>query len=84
MRHSRRGIGGNGRSVSVAVKPGADLLGRLIAPSRQEVFFSGTPAGDLRFSEGMMPVWVDFGSRVFYGFPGTVGTSSRATAKVLA
>jgi hypothetical protein len=32
-----------------------------------------------------MPVWVDFGSRVFsrvfYGTPGTVGTSSRPTAE---
>jgi monomeric sarcosine oxidase len=47
-----------------------ELLEALIAPTRQEVFFFGTPAGDLRFSEGTMPVWVDFGSRLIYGIPG--------------
>jgi glycine/D-amino acid oxidase-like deaminating enzyme len=47
-----------------------DVLGSRIAPTRQEVFFFGTPAGDPRFSEGTMPVWVDFGPRVVYGIPG--------------
>jgi glycine/D-amino acid oxidase-like deaminating enzyme len=47
-----------------------DVLGPLISPTRQEVFFFGTPAGDPRFSEGTMPVWVDFGERLFYGIPG--------------
>jgi glycine/D-amino acid oxidase-like deaminating enzyme len=47
-----------------------DLLGRRIQPTRQEVFFFGTPSGDGRFSEGKMPVWVDFGARLFYGIPG--------------
>lgn len=47
-----------------------DVLGAAIAPTRQEVFFFGTPAGDQRFSEGMMPVWVDFGARLIYGIPG--------------
>ena len=47
-----------------------DLLRPLIAPTRQEVFFFGTPADDLRFSEGTMPVWVDIGTRLFYGIPG--------------
>ena len=47
-----------------------DVLGSVISPSRQEVFFFGTPAGDARFSEGTMPVWVDFGERLFYGIPG--------------
>jgi sarcosine oxidase len=47
-----------------------DVLGDRIAPTRQEVFFFGTPPGDLRFSEGTMPVWVDFGSRLIYGIPG--------------
>jgi hypothetical protein len=48
------------------------------------VFFFGTPARDLRFSEGTMPVWADFGSFVFYGIPGPVRTSSRPTAEDLA
>jgi len=46
------------------------VLGPLIAPTRQEVFFFGTPAGDARFSEGLMPVWVEMGARVMYGIPG--------------
>ena len=42
-----------------------------VRPSRQEVFFFGTPAGDPRWSEGAMPTWIDFGSeRIFYGIPG--------------
>ena len=45
------------------------LLGARIAPTRQEVFFFGTPAGDPRFSEGQMPVWVET-PRFFYGIPG--------------
>ncbi len=50
-----------------------DLMGGTIQPTRQEVFFFGTPSGDARFSEGMMPVWVDFGPRLFYGIPGNEG-----------
>jgi glycine/D-amino acid oxidase-like deaminating enzyme len=45
------------------------LLGKRIEPTRQEVFFFGTPAGDARFSEGQMPVWVET-PRFFYGIPG--------------
>jgi len=45
------------------------LLGTRIEPTRQEVFFFGTPAGDVRFSEGQMPVWVET-PRFFYGIPG--------------
>ena len=50
-----------------------DVLGETIRPTRQEVFFFGTPSGDGRFSEGTMPVWVDFGPRLFYGIPGNEG-----------
>jgi glycine/D-amino acid oxidase-like deaminating enzyme len=46
-----------------------DLLGKRIEPTRQEVFFFGTPAGDPRFSDGQMPVWVET-PRFFYGIPG--------------
>jgi glycine/D-amino acid oxidase-like deaminating enzyme len=45
------------------------LLGSRIQPTRQEVFFFGTPAGDPRFSDGQMPVWVET-PRFFYGIPG--------------
>jgi glycine/D-amino acid oxidase-like deaminating enzyme len=47
-----------------------DVLGHLLQPTRQEVFFFGPPAGDGRFSEGGMPVWIDKGERLFYGIPG--------------
>ncbi|HVE65880.1 MAG TPA: FAD-dependent oxidoreductase, partial [Thermoanaerobaculia bacterium] len=47
-----------------------DVLAGAIEPTRQEEFFFGTPSGDGRFSEETMPVWVDFGPRLFYGIPG--------------
>ncbi|HVT18934.1 MAG TPA: FAD-dependent oxidoreductase [Thermoanaerobaculia bacterium] len=49
-----------------------DVLGQLILPTRQEVFFFGTPAGSgARFGEGSFPVWMELGERgVFYGIPG--------------
>jgi sarcosine oxidase len=47
-----------------------DVLGERIAPSRQEVFFFGTPAGDARFEPPAMPVWIEAGERLFYGIPG--------------
>ncbi len=47
-----------------------DWLGRFIKPTRQEVFFFGPPAGDARFSEDSMPVWIDHTDRLFYGIPG--------------
>ncbi|HEX9303443.1 MAG TPA: FAD-dependent oxidoreductase [Thermoanaerobaculia bacterium] len=47
-----------------------EAMGNLIHPTRQEVFFFGTPAGDSRFSEETLPVWIDNGERLFYGIPG--------------
>jgi glycine/D-amino acid oxidase-like deaminating enzyme len=47
-----------------------ELAGGLIASTRQEVFFFGTPAGDAQFLEGRMPVWLDRSVPVFYGIPG--------------
>jgi len=38
-----------------------------ITPTRQEVFFFGTAAGDLRFTEAQLPVWIDNGKHLFYG-----------------
>ncbi|MGA8598968.1 MAG: FAD-dependent oxidoreductase [Bryobacteraceae bacterium] len=37
-----------------------DLLGNRILPTRQEVFFFGTPPGDRRFEPPQMPIWIDF------------------------
>lgn len=36
------------------------LLAGRIRPTRQEVFYFGTPPGDRRFSAPQMPVWLDF------------------------
>jgi glycine/D-amino acid oxidase-like deaminating enzyme len=46
-----------------------DLIGGKIRPTRQEVFFFGTAAGDLRFTPERLPIWIDHGERFFYGFP---------------
>ena len=49
-----------------------DVIGNLVRPTRQEVFFFGTPAGDARYSEGQMPAWIDHcPNHIFYGIPGT-------------
>jgi sarcosine oxidase len=45
-----------------------DALGGRIFPTRQEVFYFGTPAGDSRFAAASFPIWLDF-DRDFYGFP---------------
>jgi len=45
-----------------------DLLGERIFPTRQEVFYFGSPPGDGRFRPPAMPVWVDFGEEI-YGLP---------------
>ncbi len=47
-----------------------DVIGDRIRPTRQEVFFFGTPAGDARVFEERMPVWIDHGGRFMYGIPG--------------
>src|SRR6516165_3463679 len=46
------------------------FLAESITPTRQEVFFFGTPAGDLRFTEEHLPTWMDGGKRQFFGVPG--------------
>jgi glycine/D-amino acid oxidase-like deaminating enzyme len=44
------------------------LLGDRIFPTRQEVYFFGAPAGDLRFAPPAMPTWISLGDE-FYGMP---------------
>ena len=46
------------------------FLATKITPTRQEVFFFGTPAGDLRFTEEQLPTWIDGGKYPFFGVPG--------------
>ena len=46
-----------------------DHLGERIRATRQEVHYFGTPAGDLSFEAERFPMWLDYGERLFYGFP---------------
>jgi len=46
------------------------FLAQSINPTRQEVFFFGTPAGDVRFDEEHLPTWIDGGRQQFFGVPG--------------
>jgi monomeric sarcosine oxidase len=48
-----------------------DVVGDLVAVTRQEVCYFGTPAGDARFSRDRLPVWLEFGDRFVYGIPGS-------------
>jgi len=53
----------------------AQLFPQLLAPllqiTRQEVMFFGTPAGDRPHDQAGLPVWADFGERIWYGIPGS-------------
>jgi glycine/D-amino acid oxidase-like deaminating enzyme len=48
-----------------------DVLGNVIRPTKQDIFFFGPAAGDSRFSDASLPVWGDHGKRFFYGIPGS-------------
>lgn len=45
-----------------------DLLADRIHPTRQEVFYFGTPAGDRSFTAPTLPTWIDFKDES-YGLP---------------
>src|SRR4051812_9043101 len=47
-----------------------DVIGRRVTPTRQEIYYFGTPPGDRRFLDPDMPVWVDYRDRLMYGIPG--------------
>jgi glycine/D-amino acid oxidase-like deaminating enzyme len=46
-------------------------VGNLVQPTKQDIFFFGSPGGDDRFSEAHLPVWGDHRERFFYGIPGS-------------
>ncbi|MGA8152214.1 MAG: FAD-dependent oxidoreductase [Terriglobales bacterium] len=48
-------------------------IGNRIQPTKQDVFFFGTPAGNDSFSESNLPVWADHGDRFLYGMPASDG-----------
>jgi glycine/D-amino acid oxidase-like deaminating enzyme len=50
-----------------------ETIGARIRPTRQEVFFFGTPAGDDRFTDKHLPVWADHRDKFIYGIPGNQG-----------
>jgi sarcosine oxidase len=49
-----------------------DVVGEHIRPTRQEVFYFGTPGGD-DYLPTRMPAWIEFGERIIYGIPDTHG-----------
>ena len=46
-----------------------DAIGQRLRPTRQEVLYFGTPRSGDAFGPERMPVWVEFGERIFYGVP---------------
>jgi glycine/D-amino acid oxidase-like deaminating enzyme len=50
-----------------------DVVGNAVRPTRQEVYYFGTPRGSERYLPGRFPVWIDFGERIFYGIPDVGG-----------
>ena len=47
-----------------------DVLGSLITPTRQDVYYFGVPPGETHFSDPHLPVWLELGGRFYYGIPG--------------
>ena len=45
-------------------------IGSALKPSRQEIFYFGTPAGDASLSDPAMPAFVDEARGSWYGIPG--------------
>lgn len=50
-----------------------EVIGEALQPSRQEVYYFGTPPGDGAYGPERLPVWIDFGERLFYGIPDVHG-----------
>jgi glycine/D-amino acid oxidase-like deaminating enzyme len=50
-----------------------EVIGDRIRPTRQEVYYFGTPAGSQRYLPAQLPIWIDFGERIFYGIPDVHG-----------
>ena len=50
-----------------------EVIGDRVRPTRQEVYYFGTPAGSERYLPGHLPIWIDFGERIVYGLPDTHG-----------
>lgn len=48
-----------------------ELLSGALHISRQEVHYFGTPPGDRAHDPANLPVWADFGEKLWYGIPGS-------------
>ncbi len=59
-----------------------ETIGDLVQPTKQDIFFFGTPAGDDRFSDKHLPVWGDHRGRFRYGIPGAVSGDARRGFKI--
>jgi monomeric sarcosine oxidase len=46
-----------------------DVIGDRLLATRQEVYYFGAPAGDSRFTDSQLPVWIDIRDRQIYGIP---------------
>jgi glycine/D-amino acid oxidase-like deaminating enzyme len=46
-----------------------DVVAPHVTVTRQEVHYFGVPAGEPAYSLNRLPVWLDFGDRLFYGIP---------------
>lgn len=46
-------------------------IGNKVQATKQEIFFFGAAAGDLRFNSENLPVWGDHRDHFFYGIPGS-------------
>jgi len=57
-------------------------IGDLIRPTKQDIFFFGTPAGNTRFSDAELPVWADHRGRFRYGIPGALSGNARRGFKI--
>jgi sarcosine oxidase len=49
------------------------VIGDAVLPTRQEVYYFGTPRGSDRYQPDRLPIWIDFGERIFYGIPDVHG-----------
>lgn len=47
-----------------------DVLGPVMKTSRQDIYYFAPPANGPGHSESELPVWADFGERIWYGIPG--------------
>ncbi|HEX2834182.1 MAG TPA: FAD-dependent oxidoreductase [Thermoanaerobaculia bacterium] len=48
-----------------------DVIGERVRPTRQEVYYFGTPRGSDLYRPPKLPIWIDFGERIVYGIPDT-------------